>query len=68
MHTIVSLSQAHTLLSALALRLVPYATRLALSLSTKNTRVRINLIAHRDCMREMRRVNWHALLAPQRCF
>jgi hypothetical protein len=31
-------------------------------------RVPTNLIARRDCMREMRRVNWHAFLALQRCF
>ena len=68
MHTTVSLSRGRISLSAHASRSVLYVTRLVSSLWTKSMRVPTNLIAHRDCMREMRRVNWRALLVPQPCF
>jgi hypothetical protein len=68
MHTTVSLNQGRISLLAHASHSVLYVTRLVSSSWTKSTRVPTNLIAHRDCMREMRRANSHALLVPQRCF
>ena len=54
MPTTVSLSQDRISLSAHASRSVLYVTRLVSWLWTKSMRAPTNLIAHRDCMREMR--------------